>query len=104
MVARTAPLWIASNTSAALARKVAGSALCGKTEGRVRNRQPFLFSSSGWISGAGPDAAPNSTTRPKGAVQSSDPRKVCRATESYTTPALRPPVASITCATQSGCE
>ena len=36
----------------------AASALCGNTEGRVRNRQPFLFSSSGSIAGAGPEAAP----------------------------------------------
>ena len=41
--------------------------LWGNTEGLVRNRQPFLFSNSGSIAGAGPDAAPKTTTRPNGA-------------------------------------
>lgn len=58
IVARTWPAAIAANTSAALARKAAGSALCGNTDGRVRNRHPFLFSRSGSIAGAGPDAPP----------------------------------------------
>ncbi|MGG2362139.1 helix-turn-helix domain-containing protein, partial [Salmonella enterica] len=49
---QAAPEAIAAKRSAALARKVAASALCGNTDGRVRNRQPFLFSSSGSIAGA----------------------------------------------------
>ena len=78
----TIPDSMTSNRSAALERNTAGSALCGNTEGRVRNRQPFLFSSSGSIAGAGPDAAPNRTTRPNCVAQSNDLRKVSLPTES----------------------
>ncbi len=76
------PVRIASNTSAAFAWKTAGSLLCGKTDGLVRKRQPFLFSNSGSIAGAGPEAAPNKTTRPNWAAQSSDFKKVFLPTES----------------------
>ena len=53
----TVPEAITSKRSAALARNTFGSALWGKTEGRVRKRHPFLFSNSGSMAGAGPEAA-----------------------------------------------
>ena len=43
----TCPLAIASNTALAFSYNKAAVALCGNTEGLVKNRQPFLFKISG---------------------------------------------------------